>query len=181
LNLFDLLILAIALGVDCLIVSFSQGLCLTCPDRGKRSFVLALIMGCFQGVMPVFGYCFASIIYSLVEPVAKWLVFAIFFVLGIRFILEAFRENETENVKILGYRQMLLLGVATSLDALGAGVSLKFTNTSLLFSCLLIGLVSFVMSLIGFYGGTYLRKSNTSYLETFAGLILLFLAIKSIV
>lgn len=180
-SLFDLIILAVALGVDCLIVSFSQGLCLTCPDRGKRSVALALIMGSFQGLMPVLGYFFTSLVFNFIEPFAKLLVFGIFFVLGIRFVWEAFKCEKVQNVPILRYRQMFLLGVATSIDALGAGVTLKLTATSLLLSSLIIGFVSFIMSLIGFYSGISLRKNNTSNLEVFAGIVLIFLAIKALV
>ena len=180
-SLFDLYVLAIALGVDCLIVSFSQGLCLTCADRAKRSLALALIMGCFQGLMPVLGYFFTTLIYSYVEPFAKWLVFIIFFVLGVRFILETFKDKDEENVVILDYKQMFLFGVATSIDALGAGINLRLTHSELLYSCIIIGVVSLIMSLIGFYGGSLLRKSKTMYLEVFASLTLIFLAIKALI
>lgn len=175
-SLVEIIFLAVALGIDCLIVSFSQGL-LVRFKRRKISNILALIMGVFQGGMPLISYLLTGVVYNYIAPFAKWLVFSIFLFLGVKFIVEAFNSEEVTYPR-LGFRVFLLLGLATSIDALGAGVSLKLTSTPLLLSCGIIALMSYFMSLLGFWSGCCLKKFATKYLEIGAGLILIILAVK---
>ena len=81
-SLIDIVLLAIALGIDCLVVSFSQGLIFN-AQRVKYSLLLALIMGVFQGCMPIIGYVGTDYLYNLIVPFSKWIVFAIFLALGL--------------------------------------------------------------------------------------------------
>ncbi len=178
-TLVEVIFLSIALGMDCLIVSFSQGL-LVKFKRKKVSNILALIMGLFQGGMPIISYLLTGIVYDYVAPFAKTLVFGIFMFLGGKFIIEALKTEKESAQTHLGYKMFLLLGLATSIDALGAGISLKLTHTSLLLSCGIIALGSYLMSLGGFWGGCCLKKTNTKYLEIAAGIILVLLAIKAL-
>lgn len=165
--------------MDCLVVSFSQGLLIRFKRR-KISNLLALIMGLFQGGMPLIGYLLTGMVYDYIAPFAKTLVFAIFMFLGGKFIIEACKDEEKVPYKQLGYKLFILLGLATSIDALGAGISLKLTDTPLLLSCGIIALGSYLMSLTGFWGGCFLKKFNTKYLEIGAGIILVLLAIKAL-
>lgn len=178
-SLIDIILLAIALGIDCFIVSFSQGLIFNC-NRTKNSLNLAFTMGFFQGVMPVIGYIGANSLYKLLVPYSKWIVFAIFFTLGLRFILESFKPKE-EEIQCIGFKCLIGLGIATSIDALVAGVSIKLTHTSICTSALLIGIASFVMSLLGFWLGNFIKNIPSKYLEITGGLILILLAVKSLI
>lgn len=137
-------------------------------------------MGFFQGFMPLIGYIITGMVYDYVSGFAKPLVFGIFTFLGGKFIIEAFKNEKETVCNMLGYKVFLLLGIATSIDALGAGISIKLTNTSLIESCGLIAIGSYLMSLIGFWSGHYLKKFDTKYLEIFAGIILILLAVKSL-
>lgn len=179
-TLFEIIILAIALGVDCLVVSFSQGL-LVRYKRREISNLLALIMGGFQGGMPVISYLLTGMVYDYIAPFAKSLVFGIFMFLGGKFIIEALKNEESPLHGRIGYRVFILLGIATSIDALGAGISLKLTNTPLLVSCGIIAVTSYLMSLTGFWSGNALKKFDTKYLEIGAGGILILLAIKALI
>lgn len=177
-SLVEIIVLAVALGIDCLVVSFSQGLILK-QKRLRNSVILALTMGLCQGIMPVFGYFGCEVVSKYIAPYSKWLVFAIFMFLGIKFIYEAFQEKESE-ICCIDYKCLVGMGIATSIDALAAGVSLNLTHTSLLFSTLVIGFMSFWMSLKGFWFGIFFKKIPSKFLEIVGGLILIFLAIKSI-
>lgn len=178
-NLIDLILLAVALGIDCLIVSFSQGLIFT-SNRVKNSFNLALTMGLFQAFMPVIGYIGTNSLAKLLMPYSKWIVFTIFFVLGLKFILEAFQPKE-EDVECIGFKCLVSLGFATSIDALVAGATIRLTHTNLILSVALIGLSSFIMSGIGFWGGNFLKNIPSKYLEISGGAILILLALKSLI
>ena len=177
-SLIDIILLAIALGIDCLIVSFSQGLVFN-KNRTVNSLKLALSMGFFQGFMPCIGYTGAEYIYDFVAPFSKWIVFAIFFILGLKFILEAF-ENRKKEICCIGLKCLISLGIATSIDALVSGAGLNFTSTPLITSALIIGIASFIMSLCGFWFGNLFKKFPHKYLEIAGGIILIFLAAKSI-
>ena len=177
-SLIDIILLAIALGIDCLVVSFSQGLVFN-VQRVKFSLILALIMGVFQGAMPIIGYVGTDYMYNVVVPFSKWIVFAIFLALGLKFIFESFQSKE-EKIQCIDIKCLLGLGVATSIDALVAGASIRLTTTSLLLSGVIIGIASFVMSLMGFWSGKLFKNIPSKYLEITGGLILIGLAIKSL-
>jgi len=179
LNLADILILSIALGMDCLLVSFSQGLIFK-KNKRLNSFMLAVTMGLFQGGMPCISYTFTDFVDHFIQPFGKWLVFLIFMCLGLKFIIEAFFEKEDE-LCCIGWKCLLWMGFATSIDAFAAGVSLKLTSTPLILSAWIIGLGSFLMSGFGFWVGYFFKKLPAKYLEIFGGLILIFLAVKGII
>lgn len=178
-SLIDIILLAIALGIDCLVVSFSQGLIFN-VQRVKYSFILAIIMGVFQGCMPIIGYVGTDYLYNLVVPFSKWIVFVIFLVLGLKFILESFQDKK-DDFQCIDIKCLLGLGVATSIDALVSGASIRLTSTSLFFSGVIIGLASFFMSLLGFWSGKLFKNIPSKYLEISGGLILILLAIKSLI
>ena len=179
-SLIEILFLSIALGIDCCVVSFSQGLIFT-ANRRKNSFLLALTMGVFQGIMPAIGYFFANLISKYVETFSHWLVFVIFAALGIKFIIEAFHEKEEDKICCIGLKCLITMGIATSIDALGAGASLNFSGTEILKPALIIAAASFFMSLFGFWFGNCFKKFPSKYLEITGGIILCGLAVKALV
>jgi putative Mn2+ efflux pump MntP len=179
LNLIDIIILGIALGIDCTVVSFSQGLIIK-KKRLKNSLSLAGLMGLFQGGMPLIGYVGTDYIYKLIVPYTKWVVFGIFFILGWKFILESF-EPKNEDVKCLDVKCLITLSIATSIDALASGATLRLTNTNLLLAAVVIGLFSFIMSFIGFWSGNRIKNIPSKYLEILGGVLLLILAIKALI
>lgn len=177
-NLIDVIFLSAALGVDCLVVSFSQGLIFTFA-RIKNSSMLALTMGIFQAVMPCIGYLAAASVSRYIEPFSKWIVFAIFTALAIKFIYEAFQEKQ-ETICCIGLKCLIGMGIATSIDALGAGVNLHLTKTPMLYSALIIGIGSVLMSLSGFWLGNFFKKLPSKFLEITGGLILFVLGVKAL-
>lgn len=179
LGLIEVLLLAFALGIDCCVVSFSQGLVFT-SNRVKSSLALAFTMGLFQGLMPVIGYTGAGTVSRYVAAYSAWISFAIFLILGLKFIFEAFEEKE-EKICCIGLKCLISMGIATSIDALVAGASIKFSGSGLLLPAILIGFASFLMSLAGFWGGNCFKKFPSGYLEIAGGLILIGLAIKAAV
>ena len=171
----DIFMLALALSIDAFVVSFSYGLCI---ERRKRlnSFLLALTTGSFQAFMPVISYFFTGIIKTYIEPYSKITVFIIFAYLGINFIIEGLNKNK-DNKKIdICVQSLLLIGIATSIDALSSGITLSLTNTSITISSITIGAVTFINSIIGYWLGYYLKNIKSRYFEIIGGIILLILA-----
>ena len=178
-NLIEILLLAFALGIDCCVVSFAQGLIFT-SNRVQNSLILALTMGFFQGFMPVIGFIGAGIISRYVSAYFAWISFAIFLILGLKFIFEAFEQKE-EKICCIGINCLISMGIATSIDALVAGASIKFSHTELLIPALLIAFASFFMSLSGFWFGNSFKNFPSKYLEISGGLILIGLAFKAVI
>lgn len=177
-TLIDILILAIALSIDASVVSFSNGLIFT-NNKRINSFILALSVGFFQFLMPVIGFFFAQAVNKYVEPYDHWIVFTIFVLLGLKFIKDAFKEEKEEKIDCyLCFKYIFLVSVATSIDALGAGVSIAFLKTQIWIPAIIIGVITFFNSLLGFWCGYLFKKFPTRNLEISGGLILILLAFK---
>lgn len=177
-NLFDIFLLAIALGVDCLIASFAQGLIFN-KERLKNSLIIGLTFGGFQGLMPFIGFWGTEYIHDFISQFSKWIIFTIFLVLGLKFILDS-KKTSKKQPQCIGIRCLISLGIATSIDALLAGATLNLTETNLYLAALIIGSVAFVMSIIGFWTNYFTKNIPSDRLGTIGGIILIFLAIKSI-
>lgn len=137
-------------------------------------------MGFFQGFMPAIGYVGTNSLYKLIVPFSKWIVFGIFLILGLKVIVDSFAPKE-EEVQCIGWKCLCGLGIATSIDALVSGATIRLTGTSLALSVSLIGLASFLMSICGFWSGNFIKNIPSKYLEITGGVILILLAIKSLV
>ena len=173
----EICFLAYALSIDACVVSFSYGLS---NYDSKTRRLLALFTGAFQGLMPVIGYYLAKLVVAYIQSYAKIIVFGIFVCLGIKFILEAFQEkNEKRNC--ITFLCLFLIGIATSIDAFSAGISLLLSGNNILKPAILIALVTFINSNIGFVAGFKLKKLPSKYLAIFAGLILIVLGIRAII
>lgn len=177
-NTIDILILAIALSIDACVVSFSNGLIFT-QNKRTNSLMLAASVGFFQFLMPVIGFFAAQMVNKYVEPYDHWIVFGIFVLLGAKFIKDAFKEEKEEKIDCyLCFKYIFLVSIATSIDALGAGVSIAFTKTQIWIPAIIIGVITFINSLLGFWSGYLFKKFPTKNLEITGGLILILLAFK---
>lgn len=174
----DIFLLAIALSIDACVVSFSYGLTFT-QNRFKNSLNLALFTGLFQGVMPIIGYFLTGFVKSYIESYAGFIVFAIFTYLGIKFIKEAF-DKEKEKQLCIDLKCLLLVGIATSIDAFSAGISLSLFGNKILKPAMLIAFVTFINSVLGFVLGGKLKHMPTRGLEISAGILLILLGVKNL-
>ena len=178
-NLIEIILLAIALSIDACIVAFTYGLVI---EKQKRlnSLLLAFFTGFFQFFMPILGYYFANILHKYIESFASVIVFAIFTYLGVKFIKEAFETQKAKPV-CLSISCLFLVAIATSIDAFSSGISLLLCKNEILFPATLIGVITFINALFGFWGGFILKKFPAKYLEITGGLILIGLGIKALI
>lgn len=178
-SLIEIFLLALALSIDACVVSFSYGICFN-QDRLKNSLLLATCTGFFQGIMPCLGYYLTSLCKTYIEPYAKLIVFLIFVYLGLKFIKEAFDKNKNKP-NCIGIICLLLIGIATSIDAFSAGITLSLYGNTIAKPALLIAGITFINSILGFFLGQKVKNLSTKYLEIFAGLILIGLGIKAFI
>ena len=170
---FSILLLTLALSVDACVVSFSYGLKYD-KNRIRNALSLALITGIFQAIMPVLGYFLTNIIRCYIQPYSKIIVFLIFTYLGVKCIIEAFQTKKEETFCI-DMKCLILIGIATSIDAFSAGIMLSLLKNKILIPVFLIGIITFINSLLGFYVGGKFKHLPSKYLEILAGVLLIIL------
>lgn len=173
----EIILLAFALSIDACVVSFSYGLCTETRKR-LNSLALAFTTGLFQTFMPVIGYIFTDMVKTFIQPYSQWIVFIIFMYLGITFIKESFK-NDNRTKLCVNLKTLLLIGVATSIDAFSAGITFSLTGAPVLFSVCAIGIITFLNSLFGYWSGCCLKVFNAQILEIIGGLTLIGLAVKT--
>ncbi|MBN2786850.1 MAG: manganese efflux pump [Paludibacteraceae bacterium] len=182
-HILDILLIAIGLAMDCFAVSVAAGIVLK-TFQLKPIFRIALLFGLFQAVMPVIGWLVGIGFKSYIELYDHWVALFILSVLGIKMIREAVvlqQEDGSCNKSINPFlwSSVLVLAVATSIDALATGiVFVSFSTQILIQASLIIGLVSFVFSLAGNYIGVYFGKRFTFRIEIVGGIILLLIGLK---
>jgi len=178
-NYSEIFLLAVALSIDACLVSFAYGTN-TKLNKIKNSLKLAVTTGLFQGFMPVIGYIFADKIKTFISPYSKYIVFMIFMYLGVTFILSSLKKESVKNKPNLGFNTLMVIGIATSIDAFSAGITLLLTNSPIILSILLIGVVTFIDSLFGFWSAYSLKQFNKKGFEISGGVIMIFLAVKAL-
>lgn len=149
-NILTLFLLALSLAMDCFAVSCTAGL--TQPNlRRKEILLFAFSFGFFQAMMPLIGWLMGVSISHFVEHYAPWIAFAILAFIGVKMIIDALKENEEKMIDMTSLKSVLLLSVATSIDALAVGFSFSLLeNVSIGLAVLIIGVVSFLASIVGY-------------------------------
>lgn len=182
-SVFDLLLLSIALAMDCFTMSIVSGVIL------RRKFCtailrMAVLFGLFQAAMPLIGWFGTSYFSHYLEAVDHWIAFGLLVFVGGKMIKESFEDEEHQSFNPLSLHTQLLLAVATSIDALAIGISMACIGydhiSQLTLPLLMIGMASFAMSLLGYWLGVRFGRIIARRLkpELFGGLVLVFIAVK---
>ena len=180
-TLVEIIIIAIVEAMDCFAVAVSTGLAKS-GIRYSRAMLQAVSFGVFQGGMTLLGYFLGSFAERWFSTIATPIACAILCILGLRMIWGAIRGNdEGENTaaKNLTIANILLMSVATSIDAFAVGISFAFINANMVLATSAIALASFVMGVIGFEIGRHTAKRfQTKIPEIVAGFILVGIGVK---
>lgn len=173
--------LAIGLSFDSFAVSVCSGLNLP-HIRFHQAAKIALFLALFQGLMPLLGWMIGNSMKSLIEPVDHWLAFGLLTLIGGKMIAESFMNAEDREIKNpLLIRVILMLSLATSIDALAVGFSFATLLDKILFAALIIGIVTFVASMLGILLGKKTGPRFNRYAEIMGGLILIALGFKILI
>ena len=174
-----ILLIAVGLAMDSLAVSVSGGIVMR-PFRWGQSLRLAVTMGLFQGGMTLLGWALGVGFSSYITAYDHWIAFLLLTFLGGKMIYESFGGDE-EAVSSFSLKTLVTLGVATSIDALAVGVSMAFLKTGIGLPALLIGLVTFVLSLAGVCVGYHFGRIKGVNVELVGGIILIAIGVKILV
>lgn len=175
-NIIELIILAIGLSMDAFAVSVCKGLSV-CRVKPVHMLKCGLYFGLFQALMPTIGYFLGSTFGKYITAIDHWVVFALLCIIGGNMIKESFGEEE-EQSSDFGFVAMLLLALATSIDALAAGLSLSLLNANILYAAVLIGVTTFSLSFAGVKIGNLFGCRYKTISERIGGIILVLMGVK---
>ena len=168
--------------MDAFAVSICKGLGMSKLNK-KQMLIIALYFGGFQALMPYIGWAVGARFSSYVSQYAHWIAFILLALIGGKMIHEALTESEDcedDGIKDkkLSHKELLLLAIATSIDALAVGISFAFLNVPIIPSIIIIGLTTFAISLVGVIIGNIFGSKYKNKAEFVGGLILVIIGLK---
>jgi putative Mn2+ efflux pump MntP len=177
-EMFEVIVLAIALSMDAFAVSIGLGSKGNTRGLGLKA---GMFFGTFQALMPFIGYLGGKGVLGWVDAYSHWIAFGLLALIGAKMIYEGLHEGIEEDIAAITNKMMLLLAVATSIDAMAAGFSLTLLDINVYLACLIIGVTTFAFSWIGVYIG----KRSGTWLESkaviFGGVVLILIGVKMLV
>lgn len=182
-ELWSILIIAIGLAMDAFAVSITNGIRQT-SSKFRHAFISALSFGIFQGVMPFIGWLLGISFSERIEAVDHWIAFGLLAFIGGRMIYEALTEkDESSEIKeYFDFKTLMLMSVATSIDALAVGVSFAMAGVATLgaisINCLIIASVTCIICIGGFYIGRFFSSFNKKIAEIGGGTVLIIMGLK---
>lgn len=176
-GIFEIVLIGLGLAMDAFAVSICKGLSMK-KMNWKNAIVIALYFGTFQALMPIIGYFLGTTFSGLVENVDHWIAFILLVIIGGNMIRDSFDDEcEKRNDKV-DLKTMIILAIATSIDALAVGVTLAFFKTNIFLAVSIIGIVTFILSLIGVKIGNRFGDRFQNKAELIGGIILIIIGIK---
>jgi putative Mn2+ efflux pump MntP len=176
-GLIEIILIGIGLAMDSFAVSICKGLSMRKMDW-KKAIIIALYFGGFQALMPTIGYFLGIGFESKITSIDHWIAFGLLIFIGGNMIKEAFGDKDDEENDNVDFKTMIVLAIATSIDALAIGITFAFLNVNILLAVSIIGILTFVISMIGVKIGNVFGDKYESKAEIVGGVILILLGIK---
>lgn len=178
----ELFLLGVGLSMDAFAVSVCKGLGMRKLNK-KQALIIGLYFGGFQALMPFVGWLLGSQFQKYITSIDHWIAFILLGFIGGKMMIEAVREwNEEEVVNVMDapidHKNMLVLAVATSIDALTVGITFAFLGTPIVEAITIIGITTMVISIAGVVVGNFFGSRYKSKAEFIGGLILVLLGLK---
>lgn len=175
-SILDLFILAVGLSMDAFAVSVCKGLSLG-KIKPKHMCIAGAWFGGFQALMPLIGYFLGSFFAEMIEKYDHWVAFVLLAIIGGNMIKESFDKDEKVDSS-MDVKSMLLLAIATSIDALAVGVTFAFLQVQIVPAVSFIGVITFIFSAVGVKIGSLFGTKYKSKAELFGGIVLVLIGIK---
>ena len=176
-SFISLFLLALGLSMDAFAVAICKGLATRSLDWKKMGLV-GLWFGGFQALMPVVGYLLGSTFEQYITAFDHWIAFVLLGLIGINMIREALSKEEEAVDASFAFRPMLIMAVATSIDALAVGITFAFLQVNIVPAVLFIGVTTFVCCVIGVKVGSLFGSRYKQRAELFGGVVLILMGLK---
>lgn len=176
-SIFEIIIIGMGLAMDAFAVSVCKGLSMK-KMRWKSALIIASYFGTFQAIMPVIGFLLGTSFEDVVKSVDHWIIFGLLLIIGVKMIKDSF-DDELEKINDnVDTKTMLLLATATSVDALAVGITFAFLKVNIILSVAIIGVVTFILSLMGVKTGNKFGDKFQSKAVFTGGVILIIIGLK---
>lgn len=179
-GIVELIALSIGLAMDAFAVAICKGLSMK-KMCWRNAIIIGLYFGIFQALMPLLGYILGVNFQSKITNIDHWIAFVLLVGIGANMIKEAFSKDKEEANDSIKFKDMVILGVATSIDALAIGVTFAFLKVDIILSVSLIGIITLILSAIGVKIGNVFGEKYEKGAELVGGFILIFLGIKILI
>ena len=177
-GIFTMISIGVGLAMDAFAVSICQGLKMIKVNK-KYAVIIALFFGIFQAMMPLIGYVIGVQFESYITSIDHWIAFILLGFIGFNMIKESREKEEIDEcIYRLDYKELTMMAIATSIDALAVGVAFAFLNVNVLMAVSIIGIITFGLSLIGVLLGHTLGMKFKSNAEMFGGIVLIIIGLK---
>ena len=180
-SLITILLIAVSLSMDAFAVAVTYGLSLE-KSRVRNALKIAAFFGGFQAVMPLIGWAAGLVLENFISSIDHWIAFALLVFIGCKMIYEAFKKAEDrEKFNTLTISMLLLLSIATSIDAFAVGISFAFLKVAIITPVIIIGIITFLLSFAGVFIGSKLGHIFERKIEILGGLILIGIGVKILI
>ena len=176
-DLIFIFLIAVGLAMDAFSVSITKGLVM--KSTVKHALIIALFFGVFQALMPVGGWISGIQLEAFVSTAAPWIAFILLSIIVIKMIYEGiFNKEDDDDENNFSLKEIFILAIATSIDAFLVGITFAFLKTPIVEPIVIIGVVTFILSFIGFYIGKRIGYLFEHKIEILGGLILILIGLK---
>ena len=187
-GIIELIIIAVGVSMDAFAVSVCKGLSCPCKTR-KTALLCGIWFGLFQMIMPLIGYLIGSVFAGMIERFDHWIAFVLLLFIGGKMIIEALSKKELpleaddneEDKNDLSISKMLLLAIATSIDALAVGVTFAMVETNIFAAISLIGIFTFTLSFVGALIGKRCGEKHRKIATFLGGLVIVLIGAKILI
>ena len=200
-GIIEIILIGIGLAMDAFAVSICKGLSMK-KMEWKKAIIIGLYFGIFQGLMPLIGYVFGigfenkinsikdnlneidsnyQILINKIKSIDHWIAFILLCFIGINMIKESFKKNDKDADDKIDFKTMIILAIATSIDALTVGVTFAFLDVNILLSVIIISVITFFLSIIGVKIGNVFGDKYESKAEFTGGIILILIGLKTLI
>jgi putative Mn2+ efflux pump MntP len=179
-SIVQIFIISVSLAMDALSVSIAGGM-QTKKVKIANALKVSFFFGIFQAFMPVIGWLIGDVMQGYVAAIDHWVAFFLLGFIGVNMIRAALSEKEEDKKDVLQYKNLLILSVATSIDALIVGITLSVLEIPFFVSIITIGLVTFILCFFGYIFGSALGKIFGKRIEILGGVALIAIGTKILV
>lgn len=176
-SIWEVFLVAVGLSMDAFAVAVCKGLKMP-KINPKQTALIALFFGGFQALMPLIGYLLGTQFEQYIVRIDHWITFVLLGFIGGKMIYESFKKDEEEDDKPFNVKELFVLAIATSIDALAVGITFAFLDVNIVISVSLIGVITFILSAIGVFIGHKFGEKYKSKAEFAGGLILVLIGLK---
>ena len=180
-SVIEIAIIGIGLAMDAFAVSICKGLAMKKMSY-RKAVIIALFFGGFQALMPAIGYVLGTTFASKIAAIDHWIAFILLGLIGVNMIKEALGKDDDECLDdTLRFGDLIMLSIATSIDALAVGITFSFFNVSIVLSSSIIGFITFIICIIGVKVGTVFGEKYKSKAELTGGILLIVMGCKILI